>query len=107
MDRLGEEVSTSPEMGQWSGRRCPYTHYELDHEKLFQKCTALKGDFIMTYDNAPEVEELAKKYRLQAMPIPMKNTHHAKMKELVIGRNLGWMEEIERVLREKALLKKR
>ena len=46
----------------------------------------------MTYDNATEVQNLAKKYDLQAKPIPMKNTHHAKMTELVIGRNLHWME---------------
>ncbi len=57
----------------------------------------------MTYDNAPEVVRLAKKYKLQAKPIAMKNTHHAELTELVIGRDLSWMTDIERVLEEKAL----
>ena len=77
--------------GKNAGRRL-YKHCALDHDALFQKCVRLKGDFIMTYDNATEVRNLAKKYDLQAKPISMKNTHHAKMTELVIGRNLHWME---------------
>ncbi len=87
--------------GKKAGKRL-YNHYALDHDLLFQKCTDLKGDFIMTYDNAPEVINLAKKYNLQAKPIAMKNTHHAKMTELVIGRNLDWMAGIERVLEKQA-----
>jgi len=78
--------------GKNAGKRL-YTHYALDHDALFCKCAALKGDFIMTYDNAPEVADLAAKYRLQARPVAMRNTHHAQMMELVIGRNLDWMDE--------------
>jgi hypothetical protein len=37
----------------------------------------------------------------------MKNTHHAEMTELVIGRNLDWMKGIERVLEEQAIYKKK
>ncbi len=88
--------------GKNAGKRL-YTHYALDHDLLFQKCTMLKGDFIMTYDNAPEVRELARKYDLQAKPIAMKNTHHAEMTELVIGRDLSWMAGIERVLEKRAI----
>ncbi len=77
--------------GKNAGRRL-YKHCALNHDVLFQKCIRLKGDFIMTYDNATEVQNFARKYDLQAKPIPMKNTHHAKMTELVIGRNLHWME---------------
>ena len=94
--------------GKKAGKRL-YTHFELDHDLLFQKCTMLKGDFIMTYDNAPEVKYLARKYNLQAKPIAMRNTHHAEMTELVIGRDLSWMVGIERVLEDQAKyhLKKR
>ena len=77
--------------GKNAGRRL-YKHCVLDHDALFRKCVCLKGDFVMTYDNATEVKNLAKRYNLQAKPIPMKNTHHAEMTELVIGRNLHWME---------------
>jgi len=90
--------------GKKAGRRL-YTHYDIDHDLLFQKCVNLRGAFIMTYDNAGEVKTLVKKYNLQAKPIPMKNTHHAKMTELVIGRNLDWMKGIDRVLEERATYK--
>ena len=87
--------------GKKAGSRL-YTHFKLDHERLFSKCSELDGDFIMTYDNAIEVKELARKYGFQAKPIPMKNTHHAAMTELVIGRDLEWMKGIDRVLEEQA-----
>jgi DNA adenine methylase len=82
--------------GKNAGNRL-YTHFKVDHDLLFRKCSALKGDFIMTYDNSDEVRTLARKYSLQAKPIPMKNTHHAEMTELVIGKDLFWMDNIERV----------
>lgn len=76
--------------GKRAGSRL-YKHFLLDHDALFEACCDLEGDFIMTYDNAEEVLELAKRHMLDAKPIPMKNTHHAAMTELVIGRNLSWM----------------
>lgn len=85
--------------GKKAGSRL-YTHSQIDHERLFSLCAKLKGDFIMTYDNADEVKALAVKNGLQAKPIPMKNTHHAAMTELVIGKDLGWMSGVDRVLEE-------
>jgi DNA adenine methylase len=34
--------------------------------------------------------------------IPMSNTHHAKMEELVIGKNLGWLDDLPAVHEPKA-----
>lgn len=87
--------------GKNAGSRL-YTHSDLDHEALFALCSQLNGDFIMTYDNTDEVKALARDHGLQAKPIPMKNTHHAPMTELVIGRNLDWMSGIDRVLEDQA-----
>jgi DNA adenine methylase len=87
--------------GKNAGNRL-YTHYQVDHDLLFQKCSELKGDFIMTYDNSDDVRCLAKKYSLQAKPIAMKNTHHAQMTELVIGKDLSWMDGVERVLEKQS-----
>ena len=42
-----------------------------------------------------------------AKPISMKNTHHAAMTELVIGRDLEWMVGINRVLEKQAAYKSR
>lgn len=68
-----------------------YTHSVIDHEALFRVATSLKGDFLMTYDNADEVRHLARRHDLDTALVPMKNTHHAEMNELLIGRNLDWV----------------
>jgi DNA adenine methylase len=70
-----------------------YNHCELDHDKLFTACEKLAGSFLMTYDNAEEVKALARKHGFQMKPIAMKNTHHAEMTELVIGRDLSFLDE--------------
>jgi len=75
--------------GKKAGARL-YAHNELDHEELFAIAETLAGDFLMTYDNAEGVAVLAKKHGFSARTIPMKNTHHAEMTELLIGRNLDW-----------------
>ncbi len=72
-----------------AGRRL-YAHSEIDHEQLFKAVEKLEGDFLMTYDNVPPVRELAKAHGLDTQEIAMKNTHHAVMSELLIGRNLAW-----------------
>lgn len=82
--------------GKKAGRRL-YRHFSLDHERLFALCESVKGDFLMTYDNADEVKDLARRHGFQMRLIPMKNTHHAKMEELVIGKDLSWMDRYEAV----------
>ena len=77
--------------GKRAGSRL-YTHNEVDHARLFSVCEQLRGDFLLTYDNADEVRALALRYGFEARPIAMKNTHHAEMTELLIGRDLRWME---------------
>ncbi len=75
--------------GKKAGTRL-YTHNELDHEELFSLTATLHGDFLMTYDNASGVRELAKRYGFEVVEIAMQNTHHTTMSELLIGRNLDW-----------------
>lgn len=75
--------------GKKAGTRL-YTYNELDHEALFTLASKLRGDFLMTYDNAEGVRVMAARYGFSVVAIPMKNTHHAEMDELLIGRNLGW-----------------
>ncbi len=76
--------------GKKAGTRL-YTHFEMDHEQLFTTVETLKGDFLMTYDNAPGVKQLADRHGFVTDLIAMKNTHHAEMNELLIGRNLEWL----------------
>jgi DNA adenine methylase len=77
--------------GKSAGSRL-YTHSEIDHERLFSICEKMRGDFLMTYDNAEEVRALAGRHGFQTKPVAMKNTHHAEMNELLIGRNLDWVD---------------
>jgi DNA adenine methylase len=76
--------------GKRSGTRL-YAHHELDHEKLFATAARVAGDVLMTYDDAPDVRDLAARHRFDVEPIAMKNTHHARMTELLIGRQLAWV----------------
>ena len=78
--------------GKRAGSRL-YVKSELDHEELFAVATTLCGDFLMTYDDADGVRDLARRYGFDTRTIAMKNTHHAKMSELLIGRDLRWVDE--------------
>lgn len=77
--------------GKKAGKRL-YRHCNIDHERLFALCKSLKGQFLITYDYAEEVKEQARNHGFQMRLTPMNNTHHATMKELVIGRDLSWMD---------------
>lgn len=78
--------------GKKAGRRL-YTHNEIDHEELFDITASVEGDFLMTYDNAEGVRELARRHRFDTQVISMNNTHHAEMTELLIGRDLSWARQ--------------
>jgi DNA adenine methylase len=68
-----------------------YPEWQVDHERLFSAMARVKGDFLMSYDHTSEVLELARRYGFQTRGISMKNTHHAKMQELLIGTDLSWL----------------
>ncbi len=75
-----------------AGRRL-YVHSEIDHEELFRVSAKIKGDFLMSYDNAEPVRALARKFKFAMKEVAMKNTHHTVMSELLIGRNLAWLDD--------------
>jgi DNA adenine methylase len=68
-----------------------YSRWQINHARLFAALKRCKGDFLMSYDNTKEVADLAAKFGFESKPIAMKNTHHAKMTELLIGRDLSWL----------------
>ncbi len=69
------------------GRRL-YTHHELDHDELFRVASTLTGDFLMTYSNDERVRRLALRHNLDVQEIAMRNSHHIKKIELLIGHDL-------------------
>jgi DNA adenine methylase len=70
-----------------------YKVWQIDHTRLFAAMAACKGDFLMSYDNTAEIAALTKKHGFESRPIAMKSTHHAKMTELLIGKDLSWLGE--------------
>lgn len=69
--------------GKKAGSRL-YTHNEIDHEGLFALMADVRGSVMMTYDDAPEVREMATRHGFRFELVPMKNTHHAIIHELLI-----------------------
>lgn len=69
--------------GKRAGRRL-YTYNEIDHEDLFERMSRVRGTFMMTYDESPDVIEMARMRGFHLAKVPMKNTHHAVMYELLI-----------------------
>lgn len=72
-----------------AGKRL-YTYFNIDHERLFELTSRLKGRFMLTYDNTPEIRQLADKYNLQYRTIPMKTTLHYEKLEIIISDNFSW-----------------
>jgi len=87
--------------GKKAGRRL-YRHCHLDHERLFAICEDIKGNFLLTYDNAEEVRMMAHRHSFQMRLIPMTGTHNTKMEELVIGKNLDWLDDLPAVHKPKS-----
>lgn len=77
--------------GKRAGTRL-YAHHELDHERLFWTAERVAGDVLLTYDDAPDVRDLAARHSFEVECVAMKNTHHTKMTELLIGRSLSWLQ---------------
>lgn len=71
--------------GKRAGKRL-YAHHEMDHAALFKLVGDCRADFLMTYDYAPETVALARENGFQAVQVLMKNTHHARISEIVITR---------------------
>lgn len=64
-----------------------YSHNHIDHGLLFEILKRTDANFLMTYDSAPEIVDLFQRYGFHAVTVMMKNSHHNRMKELVITRD--------------------
>lgn len=69
--------------GKRAGRRL-YIHNEMDHERLFAMMASVRGHFLMTYDSADKVLDMARRHGFCVSTVPMKNTHHERKLELLI-----------------------
>lgn len=69
--------------GKRAGKRL-YKHSQVDHLRLFEMLADSHTNFLMTYDRTAEIVSLVHTYRFHAVQVTMKNTHHARIPELVI-----------------------
>lgn len=69
--------------GKKAGTRL-YAHNEIDHESLFALMATARGSVMLTYDDTPEVRTMADRHGFRVRTVPMKNTHHAIIYELLI-----------------------
>jgi DNA adenine methylase len=67
-----------------------YRHHDIDHAGLFALAATAAGDVVMTYDDTAEVRALASTHGFEVANVAMKNTHHARMTELVIAKSVSW-----------------
>lgn len=72
--------------GKRAGSRL-YTHNDVNHEQLFVDVASHASSALLTYDDTPEVRELAAHHAFQVGNVAMKSTHHAVMHELMIFKN--------------------
>ena len=71
--------------GKRAGARL-YNANHVDHKRLFSLLSSSGVEFLMTYDKSPEILALIREHGFNAVQVLMKNTHHAKVPELVITR---------------------
>ena len=69
--------------GKRAGSRL-YSHWAVDHAELFQVVADHDCNFLITYDAAPEIAELVRQHNFNAVRLSMKNSHHNRVRELVI-----------------------
>ena len=69
--------------GKRAGSRL-YAHCNIDHAGLFSLLSENDTNFLMTYDAAPEIVDLVRRYDFNAVCLSMKNGHHNHLPELVI-----------------------
>ncbi len=73
-----------------AGRRL-YRFFKLDHRELFVRLASVKGPFLATYDQSPEIQTLAEEFGFAWKLVPMKSTHHTRKFELIISRDVGFL----------------
>jgi DNA adenine methylase len=71
-----------------------YKHSDVDHEAIFDFASSVKGSVLLTYDNSEEIETLVEDYEMQSEGLGVSTTHHTEKKELLIGDDLWWLQNV-------------
>jgi DNA adenine methylase len=76
-----------------AGKRL-YRYPNVDHARVFQLAADLKSPFLITYDNAEDILQLAAHHKFQVAKVPMTGTHLSRRLELLISRDLSWLKRL-------------
>ncbi len=82
-----------------AGRRL-YNHFNVNHRRIFEIISRMKGHFLLTYDDTAEVRGLADEFGLPYITIPMQTTHLITKEELLISDSFEWYGVNKNVHRE-------
>lgn len=69
-----------------------YAFNEVDHEELFRVSSDGFQNVLFTYPDDPAVMSLAYQYQLDTRKIPMRNTKHTLMEELLVSKDFTWLD---------------
>lgn len=83
--------------GDRAGARL-YRHCELDHDAVFAAAASWPGQVLLTYDDAPEVRDLAATYGFGCTPVTMRGNQRHPKTELLISRDQRWFDGAVRAL---------
>jgi DNA adenine methylase len=72
-----------------------YNNWEFDHRALLKTIQHQRAPFLLTYDDMPEISSLADEFGYDKRCVKMKNTHHARKTELLVGKDFKWFDAIE------------
>jgi DNA adenine methylase len=71
-----------------------YEHSAVDHEAIFELAVSASGHVLLTYDDSEEVKKLVRRLDMQSEELVVSTTHHTEKKELLIGKDLGWIADL-------------
>lgn len=74
-----------------AGKRL-YTFGSINHKKLFEIASRLRGRVLMTYDDKAEIRKLAHEFGFKYRRVVMRSRHHVTKKELLISKNFKWLK---------------
>lgn len=70
-----------------------YSCWKIDHGKLFSLLGDFEGDFLLAYDDAPQIRAWATEFGLEMVAVKMRTTNHRTKSELLLGKNLEWITQ--------------
>ena len=73
-----------------------YEHLEVDHARLFSVAKRMAGEFLMSYDDTPEIRLMARAHGFKVRTVEMRTRHHVAAQELLICRDFDWFSKKNR-----------